>query len=472
MYAAVHIVGPHKVSTEPVSGPGRSPQSLGLQDGGDGMDVSPLVQLADAFSPKVEQFSAETVVFDIDGLRRMFGGPHQIASEIAHRADSMGLRGNIGIAATVDSAILAARNYRGVLVIPPGEEVELLGDLPVSALPITAEMGVLLHRWGIRTIGEFCALPEGGVLERLGVEGRRMLRVARGEFQRPLRVMQDPVNYCERMPLDHSVQLLEPLLFLISRLLHELCTRLKSHARATSEIELVFEMEGGDTHERHMQIPFATHEAITWLKLIQLDLESSSPSKPVTSISLRVIPVDPRVVQHNLYAPVTPQPEKLELTLGKIRAMVGVDNVGFPEVLNTHRPDAYRMRPSVMGKSFSSTRLRNPARVRTRTSVLNHTDAAATSIRLPEPAPIPLSFRYFRPAREASIDLVHGTPQHVRSKGISGAVQSAAGPWKLSGDWWSADSWVRMEWDVALSNRVLYRIYFCRERWYLEGAYD
>lgn len=407
--------------------------------------LSPLlVKLADAFSPHVELASADTVVFDISGLRRMLGSAHQIASEIAHRADTMGLRGNIGIAASVDTAILAARNCRGVVVIPPGEEARLLGDLKISALPLSDEMYLLLERWGVRTLGEFCALPESGVLERLGAEGRRLLRIARGDLQRPLQAMKDPVNYRERMVLDHAVQLLEPLLFVISGLMHDLCARLKSNARSTSEIEIALELEGGDRYERRMQIPFATHEPMTWLKLIQLDLESSPPSKPVVAVALHITPVDPRVVQHNLYAPVTPQPEKLELTLGKIRAMVGVENVGFPEVLNTHRPDAYRMR------------LHTPA-------------APAVPAIRPQ---LHLAFRYFRPVKEADVDLAKGRPQRVRAGGIAGAVESAAGPWKLSGDWWASESWTRLEWDVLLSNRNLYRLYSKQERWYLEGVYD
>jgi protein ImuB len=483
-----------------------------------------LVQLAGAFSPQVELASPDTVVFDIDGLRRMFGGPHQIASEIAHRADALGLIGNIGIAQSIDTAILAARNCKGVRVIPPGEEARVLGDLRISALPMTEEMLLLLERWGIRTVGEFCALPESGVLERLGADGRRLLRIARGDLQRPLRVMQDPVDYGEHMALDDPVQLLEPLLFLISRLLHELCTRLKSNARATSELEIVFDLEGGGQDERRMQIPFATQEPVLWLKLIQLDLESDAPPRPVVGISLKVTPVDPRMVQHHLYAPISPQPEKLELTLGKIRAMVGVMNAGFPEVLDTHRPNAYRMRlhgveaapqfssprqtrspqhagsprkgrqsrtsaqaatsqfvhPSqaapLPSESFLQSREedalceRAPARSETAPEQMAY--ASTTPVRSEPSSSLPLCFRYFRPPKEAAVELVKGVPYRIRASGISETVKSAAGPWRLSGDWWSSDSWSRTEWDILLSNHILYRLCFTRQRWYLEGIYD
>lgn len=403
-----------------------------------------LEELARSFSPHIEMTSADTVTFDIGGLRRLLGGPHQIASEIAHRANERGVAGNIGIAATAETAILASRSLPGVTVIAPGEEARHFDGLRIEVLPTTDEMRMLLHRWGIRTLGEFCALPESGVLERLGAEGRRLLRIARGDGDRPLRSAPIPTGYLERLELDYPVQLLEPLLFLISRLMHELCDRLRTHARATTEVHLVLELEGGTEHPRSMQLPFATHDAKTLLKLVQLDLERHPPGTAVSAIRLRLVPVDPRRVQNNLYSPPAPQPEKLELTLGKIRAMVGVANAGFPEVLNTHRPDAWRMRMSAPSSKLSV-----------------------------EAPPSPrIAFRYYRPAREALVEMRSGRPQRMKSSNAVLTVERAAGPWRLSGDWWSAECYVREEWDIEASDDVLYRIYLARQKWFVEGIYD
>ena len=42
-----------------------------------------------------------------------------------------------------------------------------------------------------------------------------------------------------------------------------------------------------------------------------------------------------------LYLPPSPEPEKLEITLARIRNLVGANNVGAPMVLDTHRPDSF-----------------------------------------------------------------------------------------------------------------------------------
>jgi protein ImuB len=53
-------------------------------------------------------------------------------------------------------------------------------------------------------------------------------------------------------------------------------------------------------------------------------------------------------------------------------------------------------------------------------------------------------------------------------------VVGLAGPWRTSGDWWTYEAWDRDEWDVALSDEALYRVYLDRRGggWYLEGSYD
>jgi protein ImuB len=59
----------------------------------------------------------------------------------------------------------------------------------------------------------------------------------------------------------------------------------------------------------------------------------------------------------------------------------------------------------------------------------------------------------------------------LSAPGIHGKVLNAAGPWRTSGDWWTTTVWNRDEWDIALSNGALYRIY-CDSNWYVEGSYD
>ena len=391
-----------------------------------------LAEIANAFSPSFEQTAPDTVVFRIDGLQRLYGSPRQIAQAIAQRA---GENINIAIAETADAAILAARNFPGVTVVPD------LNDLDVSALPLTEEMSQVLESWGIYTLDQLADLPENGLAERFGPHGVYLQQLARGAIHRPLKIFQPETTYEDRIELDHPVSLLEPLLFLIARLLNDQCTRLLSNAMAANEVAIHLELENRAEHTRTLHLPVPMRESKSLLKLLQMDLEAHPPQAPTIALSLSLKPVHPRTVQTGIFLPVTPAPDKLELTLARIRGIVGEHNVGIPQLLDTHHPKPFELVPGPPTANPQSRRTSQQA------------------------------FRYFNPPLHATIDLINNRPVRLSAPGIHGKVLTAAGPWRTSGDWWTSTVWNRDEWDIALTNGALYRIY-SDPHWFIEGSYD
>ena len=393
-----------------------------------------LREIAGAFSPSFEQTSADTIVFSIDGLTRLYGSSHQIARAIAQRAGS---EVNVSIADTAESAVLAARNFPGVTVNPD------LALLPVESLPLSDEMLEILESWGIDTLDQLAQLPETGLAERFGPNGVELQRLARGALHRPLKIFQPETTYEDRIQLDHPVDLLEPLLFLMARMLNEQCEKLQSHGMAANEITIRLELENKTGHVRTLRLPIPMRESKALLKLLQMDLEAHLPQAATIALSLLLKPVQPRTVQNGIFLPATPPPDKLELTLARIRGIVGENNVGVPELLDTHHPHPFRLAN------------RQP------------------QITDPQPLAHHQAFRYFRPPLAASVTLENDRPARVAATGIHGKVLKAAGPWRTSGDWWTTTSWNRDEWDITLSTGALYRLYRePKDRWFLEGSYD
>lgn len=368
-------------------------------------------RLADSFSPFVEMVDEKTAVFSVTRrqIRQAEGLPHPVA-----------------VAATVEAAILAARNLSGYTFIPPGEEARVLGALPIDALPPDPELFETFHLWGIRSLDDLSRLPADALASRLGARGLWLQRLARGAFERPLRPRLPSAVYEESADLEHPIKLREPLLFLIARFLHDLTARLKSQSLAASSLHLTLNSE-----QRRHSLPLPTRDVKLLLKMVEHSLERQPPDGPVSKVHLELIPTEPRRIQHGLFTPAAPEPEKLELTLGKIRGLVGEKNVGYPELFDTHRPGFAR------------------------------------------PAGVLLPFRYFRPALEARV-----TAERLWTRMFQGKILQIAGPWRSSGDWWRPDTWNRDEYDLALSDGALYRIYFDRgldrapKKWFVEGVYD
>jgi protein ImuB len=405
-----------------------------------------LVECARGFSPLIEENPPDAVVFDARGLESLHGPPAQLAAEIERRA---GVPAHIAVAPNPDAALHAARGLTGITVIEEGREAEALARLPINLMGGSPEFAESLHLWGIRTFGEFAKLPPLGVAARLGDEGVELQRLARGEGYRRLRPIEDPLEFEADLELDYPLELLEPLAFVMARLLKEICDRLATRALATNEIRLSLVLENAPAHETSLKLPVPMLDQKVFLRMLQLDLSGRPPAGPVLKVHMAAEPVKPRRMQQGLFLPSSPEPEKLELTVARVRHIVGVGRVGSPEVLDTHRPDAFAMRAFAPG-------------------------AAAVATIAPVPADPRLCLRRFRPPRYAQVLVVNRQPVRVISPSIHGRVAMAKGPWRTSGDWWRDDAWNRDEWDVALDSGGVYRVYLENDsgRWFVEGEYD
>src|SRR5205807_6825453 len=130
-----------------------------------------------------------------------------------------------------------------------------------------------------------------------------------------------------------------------------------------------------------------------FLKLLQLDLNAHPPGAPIVKIHLAAEPARPRSAQGGLFLPPTPEPEKLELTLARITAIVGENRVGAMELLDTHHPEGFRMR-----RFMSESR---PASAPEKLSDQQEEKSAVTAL------------RRFRPPLRATVTLENGDPTQV-----------------------------------------------------------
>ena len=468
-----------------------------------------LLDCARSFSPCVEDAAADTALLDLAGMESLFGTLPEIAHSLFHCAADLGLDGNVSVASNPDAAVLAARGFSGVTVVSPGKEAEQLGPLTVDVLfpqqeeektreqkKEAARLLETLDRWGVRDLRALAALPEVALSERLGQEGLRLQQLARGAASRTLVPVEAPAVFEEAIELEFPIVLLEPLAFLLNRLLEQICARLAARALNTQELRLTLELQNltgvdpqsdtvgipsesdvaeGTTESqakspafvsgwqgkfrRTLHLPLPMLDSKLFLKLLQLDLNANPPGAPIIKIHLIAEPARPRSTQGGLFLPPSPEPEKLELTLARIAGLVGEARVGSLELLDTHRAEGFRMRRFVPAVQKNQSRQTSePAK-----------DKSAVA-----------ALRMFRPPLRAAVTLENGELMRVacaKKKEVQGTVLWKAGPWRSSGDWWEREAWARDEWDIALQNAdgvVLYRLVhdLLGGGWFVEGTYD
>jgi len=330
-----------------------------------------------------------------------------------------------------------------------------LAPLPLNLLDLDPERRELFQRWGLRTLGDLAELPAVGLAERLGPEGPRLQRLARGEDETPLVPTPLPETFELALDLEWPVDGLQPLSFLFARLLDSLCSELHARGRCAAALVLDLRLVNGASYKRCVKSAVPAAEARTWRTLLLLDLEAHPPPDAIQRITVRAEPTGVRSVQFSLLEPSCPSPERLAETMGRLQRWTAAGRAGAALLLDTHRPEAFAM------SSFAPGSLRGE-------------DQAVW----PKPKDLKLktsprlALRLFRPPLKAQVTIRDGAPFFVATTWLRGAVSDRAGPWRASGDWWDA-AWSREEWDVALSGGV-YRIFRDRicDVWFLEGEWD
>jgi protein ImuB len=431
-----------------------------------------LLDVAWSITPRVEDAAAGTLLIDISGLESLFGKEEQIAREIAARASALGMYVHVAISANVETARIVARSLPGPTVVPEGEERRFLETLPVSMLSPSPELSGVFDRWGVATCKALASLPVLALSECVGQEGVRLHAIASGKGMRPLLLAEPAQHFAEWLELDEAVDDLESLSFLLGRLLDQLSARLSARALSIAAVLVDFELQPAFDHAfdtSHdllrvkpaprvfscvLELPVPTRDGKLLLKLLRLRLQSRPPGAPIQKIHMAAQSSLSRVTQGSLFVPTAPDPDKLELTIARIAAVVGEGNVGAPQLLDSHRPDAFCM------QKFPT---------------------AVAEKEQPKESVPQIALHVFRPPVPARVQAQGGQPVSVSFQNRSGKVIHASGPWRTSGHWWEEQSWQEDSWDLEIvffgesaATRGFYRFSHdgLLEKWFVRGIYD
>ena len=143
-------------------------------------------------APLVEGLSIDEAFLDARGLERISGSATEIAARLRREVRArVGLPITVGVASTKFLAKVASGVAKpdGLLVVPPGGELDFLHPLPVERLwgvgPVGAQK---LRKRGLVTVGEVAQLAEAALVSMLGqAAGRHLHALAHNRDPRRVR---------------------------------------------------------------------------------------------------------------------------------------------------------------------------------------------------------------------------------------------------------------------------------------------
>lgn len=453
-----------------------------------------VVDVAREFSPRLQRHGPGCVVLDVSGLGRLLGDAASIAAEIARAVATEGGSIRVSVAPTITSALLLtlASEELSVVVEDAAAGLAALPLRHLQQLVAEAQGTTLLrasstssgqeaarrryarafdmaHRWGVTTLGELAALPAGDLSARMGQDGMLLQQLAQGRDLGPLVPDPDVPRFIGRMELEWPVDTLEPLSFVLARLLDPLAVSLERADRGAAALRLELRLVDRSVHARGLQLPAAMRDPRVLRTLLLLDLESHPPPAAIDIVTIEIDPAPGRVIQYSLLERAVPSPETVATLTARLGALVGDARCGTAVLLDTYRPDGFEIR-----------RFELPERPLMRPAPDATADIAESTARPGHPRPgVAPVLRRFRPAVAVRVTVSHGRPVQIAidRRGMpGGAIDRCAGPWRTSGAWWTAPEgqWDRDEWDVALRDGTLCRLFRARDTgaWFMEGVLD
>ncbi len=426
-----------------------------------------LIRLSQDFTPRYEVENGSLALLDLSGLSHLFSTPHDLAVSIRTSAQGYGIvEPRIALATRLQAARRLALFRPGLsIALDEKAEADLLGALPLESLDLDDRTLARLRNWGLHNSSDLARLPASDLRARGGAALVRAHESSSGRDDRLLVPVQEKPDDGLGLDPGFGVEDLSQLVFLMFRLLDPLCAKLKSSGRAATAFEVTLALENGTTDVRLIRSPSPSADNAAWRTLVRLSLEGRPPAAPVLSLSLRAESTAARAVQFSFTGAGRSSPERVASALARLQRFFPEDRIGSPQLVDTHTPDQFVMRPfDPVAESKSKKK--------------------AAAVAAPKPRPPACALRAIRPPAHANVrvDMV-GAPvslqvqDHDRFLSIRGRVQASAGPYLLSTQWWNEEAFAREEWDVEIASEGATAAYLIfrdprNDTWYLAAEID
>ena len=392
-------------------------------------DKDRLEAVARQFSYLIEMLD-DGILFDVSGLERLVGKSNRIEQKILEQLRKQNIAGSIAVAATVETAALLARQGDGLTSVQSPDKFQ---QLPLASLSIEQDTLNIFSELGLRRVEDLLAVPKDDLINRYGRTFSNVVDVIEQKGRQLLTPNVKDSQISWSYHLDSPVEDFEQLIFLLNHGLEKLFGDIARLALSTEQLDISFKLRNKTSKAYEIKTSFPTLERAFWLKLVNLRVALDPPESDIVSVNVVAHFTKPRPAQKGLYAVSRPEPERLLLTVNKLKKLVGEENVGIPVILNERLEGRERLE------------------IKAEKAII--------------------AFNYFHPPVRAEVLVRDGRLVFVKTRYFEGHVSEYSGVWKSNSKWWDR-SWKTEEWDVEIENKGIYRLSKAGNEWFLVGEYD
>lgn len=302
-----------------------------------------------SLTPKVSVFPSE-VFLEIGCTEKSLGGETKVLFNAHRLIDAFQVKPSLVVTDRPEWARAFACGTD--LIIPPGKSQERLLALPIERLtfcgdPTTSEdeekerakLTLFMRRVGMRTISDFSGLSPIAINRRFGRAGILLHEWVLGKrevvmplFNPPERI-REVIDTEEMSGVEALLTSLEPVLLRIS-------ARLYGRKLSAKSFLLSFSLESKESISKKLTLTEPKQDAAFFHRVFKECLASTTWGAPLQSLTIEVSESEPyRMGQLSLFSDAETKFSDLAEYVGRLRARLGEENVGFPAIHASYLPE-------------------------------------------------------------------------------------------------------------------------------------
>jgi protein ImuB len=437
-------------------------------DSRDARAFEPVVSAVEDIAPGVDIVRPGVCALHARGPSSYFGGEEAAAEHIVEQiAQATEVEAQVGIAEGVFAAGLAAREGR---IVAPGETSRFLAGFDIAAIGRDPLVD-LLRRLGIRTLGDFAALPAADVLSRFGFDAALAHRLAGGQDERPLAVRRPPADLDVEQVFEEPLDRVDAAAFAARALAEKLHERLAGHGLACTRLGIEALTERGEElHRTWRHDGLLTTAAIADRVRWQLDgWINHRRSRPTGGIRrLRLIPdgvLEHAGLQLGLWGDVGAERDRAHRAMVRVQGMLGPEAV-VTAVVGGGRDPAEQVHLVPWGDERLPSRPADqpwPGRLPPPAPATVLSDPASVEIHDADGISVGVTARL----------AVTGSLAVLTQDRTAVEITSWAGPWPVEERWWAPAEAVRKaRFQVCLADGRALLLRLADGEWAIEAIYD